>query len=708
MAPNSPNNSTLTISPLVTNRRSRDFFQTPPPINGRRVHSISHRIFSSPNARNSSAGSTSVLLGLRAQPKPSASEGVDKNRKKSIPDVSSFAEEPETSGIPENSEIQEEIPLTQADKLRLWRHDALLQHHYATAMYIGDKVLTMTNDPNDAFWLAQVYYAKTDYQMALNLLSGPQFEESVSCRYLSGLCLVKMERYDEALDVVGEINPFKKDHHVKNTDGGIKLEASMCYLRGVIYARQNNFERAKDCYKEAVLVDVKCYEAFHELISNSMLTPDEEMDLISHLSFDDADDNAELVKLLYTTQLNKYKNVRTFENAERRLRDEYSLEGNSDLLLSKSDLLYVECRFQDCLEICRAVLAKNEFNLQAFPNYLSCLYETGGKNELFLAAHKLAENYPNSHITWLAIGIYYIAIGKISDARQFFSKASILKPSFGPAWIGFAHTFAVEGEHEQAISAYATASRLFTGSHLPVLFLGMQYLQMKNLTLAQEYLGLSLSMCSTDPLLLNELGVLYYNKGDLKKAESFLQKALFASQNLDSGTKAWCSIHCNLGHVYRRQKRFRLAINHFEEVLRMSKAEADVYSSLGLIYLKMGRVSHAIDLLHSALSIEPSNSIATDLLNKSLEINLKVRNSKFINEFSSLSKNEDQHHRRLDTQGNTSVPDTPINKRAKNVRFIGESRAKNMDLVVEDLRRGDDATDNCDNDDDDLMELESD
>lgn len=101
--------------------------------------------------------------------------------------------------------------MTQADKLRLWRHDALLQHHYATAVYIGDKVLTMTNDPNDAFWLAQVYYSKGDYQMARNLLSGSQFEESVSCRYLSGLCLLKLEKYDEALDVVGESNPFKKD-----------------------------------------------------------------------------------------------------------------------------------------------------------------------------------------------------------------------------------------------------------------------------------------------------------------------------------------------------------------------------------------------------------------------------------------------------------------------------------------------------------------
>ncbi|GMF97132.1 unnamed protein product [[Candida] boidinii] len=54
-----------------------------------------------------------------------------------------------------SAESEEEVPLTQAQKLRIWRHDALLQHHYETSIYIGDKVLSLTNDPNDVFWLAQ-------------------------------------------------------------------------------------------------------------------------------------------------------------------------------------------------------------------------------------------------------------------------------------------------------------------------------------------------------------------------------------------------------------------------------------------------------------------------------------------------------------------------------------------------------------------------
>jgi hypothetical protein len=44
-----------------------------------------------------------------------------------------------------------------------------------------------------------------------------------------------------------------------------------------------------------------------------------------------------------------------------------------------------------------------------------------------------------------------------------FSKASLMDPRFGPAWITFAHSFAYEGEHEQAITAYSTSARLFPG-----------------------------------------------------------------------------------------------------------------------------------------------------------------------------------------------------------------------------------------------------
>ena len=75
----------------------------------------------------------------------------------------------------------------------------------------------------------------------------------------------------------------------------------------------------------------------------------------------------------------------------------------------------------------------------------------------------MVDDQPYQASTWFGVGVYYLAINKISEARRYFSKSSMMDGNFGPAWIGFAHSFAIEGEHEQAISAYTTAARLFQG-----------------------------------------------------------------------------------------------------------------------------------------------------------------------------------------------------------------------------------------------------
>jgi anaphase-promoting complex subunit 6 len=594
-------------------------------------------------------------------------------------------------------------PLSQAEKLRLWRHDALLQHHYKTAEFIGDKVLELTNDPNDAFWLAQVYFNNGDYLRAKHLLtSNPKFEKNVICKYLAGYCLIKLEQWDDALDLIGESNPFTKDdkYQVINSDGGIKLEASMCYLRGLIYANQNNFEKAKKSYKEALLVDVKCYEAFDELIYSNLMTPTEEWEFVTSLNYRNADDNEEFVRMLYTSKLSKYLNVNKFEEAETILAEEYDLGENNDLLLSKSDYYYIQCNFDECLLICEKILNQDKYNFNVIPNYLSCLYELGGKNKLFLMAHQLAEHHPTNPITWLAIGIYYLAINKVVEARKFFSKATLLNPNFGQAWIGFAHTFAAEGEHEQAISAYAYASKLFPGTHLPNLFLGMQYLQMNNLNLAEEYLSASYQICNTDPLLLNELGVTNFHQNNLMKAEVYLQEALAAAKHLNSDSKTWISIHCNLGHVYRRGRQPYKALECFYQVIKISnKNDANILSAIGLIHLKLGNCYKAIDILHDALAIAPSDAIAQDLLKRALEIN-NENGSLFFNTSDKLFELN------IPTLQQRKQQDKLENKHKKlmtPLRTNNIDDESDLDVIVKGLQQGEESSE-----EDEVMDIESD
>lgn len=608
-----------------------------------------------------------------------------------------------------------EEPLSRAEKLRLWRHDAFMQHHYETAEYIGDKILSLTNDPNDAFWLAQVHFNRGDYLRAYNLLtSKPEYEQSLACRYLSGYSLVKLERWDDALDVLGETNPFRDPaYKLRNLDRGTRLEASMCYLRGLIYSSQTNFERAKEAYQEAVMVDVKCFEAFNELINNDFLSPAEQWEFINQLNYSDAEDNDELVKLLYTTKLSKYMNLERFEEAETILKDEYRLGDNTDVLLSRVNSYYVRCNYDECCALCEKLLSTDPYNFSLLAVYISCLYELGGRNKLFLRAHQLAENHPTHPLTWFAIGTYYLSIGKILEARKFFGKANMLNPNICQGWIGFAHTFAIEKEHEQAVSAYAFAARLFPGNHFPNLFLGMQHVAMKSFNLAEEYLLASYEICNTDPLLLNELGVVHYYKKSWHQAEACFREALGAAKYINSDSKSWISIHVNLGHVYRMVGDYQKAMDCFTQALKLSpRNDSNIFTSIGLVYLKLQNEHKAIEYLHEALAICPNDTIASDLLKRALDSN-RLKSSTFMQNIEKdspdLTKSVQIMKAWMDhkmdhpiTSISENILDTPLGGLRKFEKLQRDLNTESdVDRIAQLLQRGEESSD------EEIMEIES-
>ncbi|OJJ48995.1 hypothetical protein ASPZODRAFT_129363 [Penicilliopsis zonata CBS 506.65] len=610
--------------------------------------------------------------------------------------------------------------------LRSWRQDALNRGQHDAAIYIGDKVLALTNSDSDAFWLAQVHFSNSNYTRALALLSRKDLiARSTACRYLAAHCYIKQNYFEQALSVLGDHNPthlissgssnsrrkfqhLNGNSHVTLRNGkttasrsdradrseereredanNIRFEAAMCYLRGLCFAKQNAFDRARDCYKDAVRIDVQCFEAFDQLMKNSLMSPAEELQFLESLDFDSisapdpstAQEAAHFTKMLYTTRLSKYSSPAILSDATETLSTHYNLAENPDILLSRAEALYTQCRFAEALELTSSILASSSQASSAlstaphlpgqshlghppavYPLHLACLYETGNTNALFLLAHTLADNAPEESYTYLAIGVYYLSVSKIAEARRFFSKASLLDPHSAPAWIGFAHTFAAEGEHDQAIAAYSTAARLFQGSHLPQLFLGMQHLALNNMSLAHEYLcaayamstgsasgsmpvisaepSAGLSPLGGDPLVLNELGVVLYHQNHLDGAVELFRQSLSLATTLHCEPGAWVATRANLGHALRRVGRFPDALIEFEECLRVGAGGASLgystslggsggssagfatssgvggyedrglvgslYTSRGLVLLEMGRTMEAVTSLHEAVRV---------------------------------------------------------------------------------------------------------
>ncbi|KIO34707.1 hypothetical protein M407DRAFT_63985 [Tulasnella calospora MUT 4182] len=553
------------------------------------------------------------------------------------------------------------------DRMRLWRHDAMMQHLHDSAVFWGDKILSWTRDPNDAFWLAQAYFLHQQYARAEQILTQPFYlpgthreqnkgkgreqngesyvyvsdgeseggpvmliDRSVSCRYLAAQCMVRSGRWADALEMLGESNPWRGTGRsgptIPNPDGGIKVEASMCHLRGVLMTRLNRQDRAKEHFMEALALDVKCYDAFHELISGNLLGIDEEWDFVQGLQFkQQVPDDADFVRLVYTIRLKKEKHVAEMALARQRLVEEYGMGENPDVLFAFAESMYAQYRWEDAFAITARIQELVGIHPTSLPIHIACMHNLRHLHpRLFMLAHQLVDKDPDEPGSWYAVGVYYLMTRKFLDARKFFSKANLMDPRFGPAWIGFAHSYSYEGEHDHAIVAYSTAARLFPGMHLPALFLGMEYLQVNNLALAGEYFCMAQSICDTDPLLYNEQGVLaFYNERYGEAVES-LEKAISLATHVQGTDAVWATTYLNLGQAYRKLGRYLDAKKAFTKVVELNPRHAQGYACLGIICHLIGDCDQAIRHYHESLAIEPLETNTIDLLNLALEVNAEL------------------------------------------------------------------------------------
>lgn len=201
------------------------------------------------------------------------------------------------------------------------------------------------------------------------------------------------------------------------------------------------------------------------------------------------------------------------DEARERLSKDYELGDDPDVLFSRADELYTALRFADCFAVTSRIVARHPTHRATLPLHLSCMYHLPKlRSRLFVLAHQLVDTDPDDALSWYAVGLWYFTGRRWEEARRYFGKSVLLDARFGPAWVAFAHTYAFEGEHDQAITAYSTALRHFQGTHLPLLFIGMQHLGLANVRLAEEYLRAAHGMCADDALVLNELGVLEMHK----------------------------------------------------------------------------------------------------------------------------------------------------------------------------------------------------
>ncbi|CAG9769256.1 unnamed protein product [Ceutorhynchus assimilis] len=208
------------------------------------------------------------------------------------------------------------------EKYRKLVHQYIDLHIYSSALFWADKVVTLTDNPRDVYWLAQCMFLQKQYHRAAFLLQSKNLDKThILCTYLTVKCYHEANEYSEALKSINnsDINniisnstfpPSISEIEVNLFDDTPKYQAlsSFLLLKGKILEAMDNRGLAADCYKQALHYDVHCFEAFELLIKYQMLNAAEEQDLLQSMPIAEqcTTEEAEIIRMLYESKLKKY------------------------------------------------------------------------------------------------------------------------------------------------------------------------------------------------------------------------------------------------------------------------------------------------------------------------------------------------------------------------------------------------------------------
>ncbi|KAL0276739.1 UNVERIFIED_CONTAM: hypothetical protein PYX00_004247 [Menopon gallinae] len=510
-------------------------------------------------------------------------------------------------------------------------------HRYNTALFWADKVHTLSNgQENDVYWLAQAMYLSKQYHRAAHLIRSRNLHlTNVKCCYLAASSLREAKEYTEAMELLYEqcsentemsknLNTCSMSQETANNElideelHGNCLAGSMHFEQGRVYESMDNRDLATECYKQALLADVHCYEAFDALIQHQMMSDSEEQDLINSLPFSKhcaTEADSCFVRYLYESKLNKYRSINKTVGTSLLFP---KLEGNLDLMVSEAEKHYYNCNYTTCWKITEEVMSKDPYHLSCLPVHISCLVELKNSNDLFLLAHRLVDIYPERAVSWFAVGCYYYVIGNKSDnARRFLGKATSLDKLFGPAWLAYGHSFAAENEHDQAMAAYFKASQLMKGCHLPLLYIGLENGLTNNSALAEKFFQQAQAIAPDDPFVTHEMGVIAFQSGQYELAKKHFEEALERMRDNQNSLiqSKWEPLLNNLGHVYRKLQNYEKAIEFHKQAMVLSPNNPSTYSAIGYCYALLENWSEAAKLFHKALALKRDDTFSTTMLN---------------------------------------------------------------------------------------------
>jgi tetratricopeptide (TPR) repeat protein len=474
-----------------------------------------------------------------------------------------------------------------------------------TAVFYASILYAKTQSLQDAYLYAQALQANGEASRSVRLLErsgifvNGSLEQQVEGALLAAQSLSSLGEWSEALTLLESVLQQEDDddagwqslqQSMDPRENVVHPLARLCLLRGRGYDEISNPTRAAVYWKRALKIDANAVEALELLLGKSMLTPSEAYELITSL-----DVKMDWLRNLYLSRITvpaeeqeppydenqkmpaKVSIQRDMTCAFDKLWSVHKLDRAPEVLALAAIRSYSQYDLKASLSFCQELASIDPLCSSASFVFVATLVALDHRRLLFQLAHEWVEASPKSAWAWFAVGGYYYACGRYHVAQRHYMRATRLDPQCTHAWIAFGCAFAQCDESDQALASFRAAQRLAPAHHVPLLYMGMEYLRTNHLVLARHFLMAAHKSSGGDPLCLHELGVADYKRGEYATAAVWFHRSLVASGTTESEEPVdlcqdvvWEPTLFNLGQCYRKSKQFAEAERCFEKCLALS------------------------------------------------------------------------------------------------------------------------------------------
>lgn len=509
---------------------------------------------------------------------------------------------------------------------------------------------------NESIEIMKVYlFAKSlidnkEYLRCASLIKKHELQHyNIEFEILMLKSLYETKNYKE---MVGYVNNEIWETSKINSDIMHYLLTSKYYFLALCYHKQENIDLAIEYYKKALLINPSNYICFSQLSEGYLLKEYELDDLIERLNFGSYGENSSKKEdtneyvcnfpFLKDYYMSMYKdkifitsvsdvvidsnddNDDNDEN-EGNLNDSKELNKNyinimNELYLNSDiDLMRLEAtmyhninNYESSLNILYNLQNKDFYFTKYIPIICGSMLHMNKSKDLNIFCSRLNHSFPDEQFTFYAFGCYSLLTKNLELAKKSFLKCKSLP--YALIALGLVHSLLDEMPSTEKV--FRNGVYLFPGSHIFNLYLGMEYIKSNNLKYALLCLERAMDTSSKVPLIYNEIGAIYYKKGQFDTALEYFNEGIRLC--LSDQSMEYQKLLINRSHVLRKKKNIEKALEGYEKVHRLDSSNFEAISNIGFCYHILGNYYKALDYYQKGNFMNSRDEFVKEMMEKCL------------------------------------------------------------------------------------------